>query len=404
MEARIRKTRLAELETSLEVMKSKFEKEDNDKIEIEKEFKKQEAYTRSTLNDSINNRNNNNNYDSDDSNNNNNNRNNYDNVLNASSDTDMSNEKYIFNGRYVNIQLENSFALTESLSGIQTPTMINSESEKINNNSDHNNRYNSNDINISNHDIDNNNNSNNDNNSNSDNNASSMPSNFIVTNFRYEKNDQDDDDDYHFSNHYSNRSVKQNNGLLLSKFDRSHKSDTVSRDNTSNNSSRKLTSVVEASSSADDRNDNISKNKNKKRNSNNSNYIRRRSSNNTDSETVLKDFNYYDDDDDLIAKMAKRSENDISYNNEFWQIPFIKIRDTYVLQRAIEYNKNNSTRTCDEKVDGLQGKLLTRNNSRVLNSPHQKSQQQLLLKLNNNGHIVDETNCSKFQSAFCIIS
>ena len=44
-----------------------------------------------------------------------------------------SNEKYILNGKYVNIKLENSFALTESLSGVQTPIITNSDSDKIQN-------------------------------------------------------------------------------------------------------------------------------------------------------------------------------------------------------------------------------------------------------------------------------
>ena len=107
---------------------------------------------------------------------------------------------------------------------------------------------------------------------------------------------------------------------------------------------------------------------------------------------------------EVFVLMAKRNQCDTTNNNEFWQIPFIKIRNTYVLQRAIEYNKNNSTRTCDEKMDGMQAKLISKNNIRAQNSPHQKSQQQLLLKLNNNGHIVDTANCSRFQSSFCVVS
>ena len=351
VEARIRKSRLSELETSLEIMKSKFEREDNNKKEIEKEFMKQEEYSRNTLNRNINNEISEKNVYGG-------------NLLNCSYNTSMSNsnEKYILNGQYVNIKLENSFALTESLSGVQTPIITHSDSDKV-----------INEIHVL------------------------SSSNYIVTNFNYEKSD---DDDEHDTNRFSHsNSNNKNSSTLYSKFDRSSRNDDVRNKETlnSNNNSRKFHCGLDTthhSAKGSESNDQFR----------NQMYAKKNFCSTSDNDTILKDYNYYDDDDDFIAKMAKRNQLDTTNNNEFWQIPFIKIRNSYVLQRAIEYNKNNSTRTCDEKVDGMQTKLISKSNIRVLNSPHQKSQQQLLLKLNSNGHIVDTANCTRFQSSFCTIS
>ena len=331
-------------------MKTKFEREDNNKKEIEKEFIKQEEYSRSSLNRNLNN-------DSNDK------SNHGSNLLNCSYNTDMSNsnEKYILNGKYVNIKLENSFALTESLSGVQTPIITNSDSDKIQN-----------EIHVL------------------------SSSNYIVTNFNYEKSDDDDEND-NINRFSHSKSNNKNSNSLYSKFDRTYRNDIKNKEIlSSNTSSRKLHCELSTSLSAKE-----SESNDKFRNQM---YAKKNFCSTSDSDTILKDYNYYDDDDDFIAKMAKRNQCDTTNNNEFWQIPFIKIRNTYVLQRAIEYNKNNSTRTCDEKMDGMQAKLISKNNIRAQNSPHQKSQQQLLLKLNNNGHIVDTANCSRFQSSFCVVS
>ena len=70
-----------------------------------------------------------------------------------------------------------------------------------------------------------------------------------------------------------------------------------------------------------------------------------------DNERILQDYNYYDDDDFTPKSTPTPGPlgSQVS-SNAFWLIPFIKIRNTYVLQRAVDYNNNVSTRSSDTNL------------------------------------------------------